>query len=85
MNQAFDPYRKWLGIPASDQPAHHYRLLGIDLFETDADVISNAADGRMAQLKNYAAGKHAADSQRILNEIAAAKICLLDPQKKKPV
>ena len=82
MDQAFDPYRKWLGIPAADQPAHHYRLLGIDLFETDADVISNASDGRMAQVKNYAVGKYAADSQRILNEIAAAKICLLDPRKK---
>lgn len=82
MDQVFDPYRKWLGIPASDQPAHHYRLLGIELFETDPDVISNAADGRMAQVKSFQTGKYAADSQRILNQIAAAKICLLDPQKK---
>ena len=63
MDQAFDPYRKWLGIPASDQPAHHYRLLGIDLFENDADVISNAADGRMAQVKNFQTGNYAVYSQ----------------------
>ena len=56
MPDAFDPYFKWLGIPKSDQPPHAYRLLGIELFESDADVISNAADGRMAQIKNYQTG-----------------------------
>ena len=85
MDQAFDPYRKWLGIPVTDQPPHHYRLLGIELFESDLDVISNAADGRMAQVKSFQTGKYGAVSQRILNEIAGAKICLLDPQKKKPL
>ena len=44
MAEAFDPYRKWLGIPVQDQPPNHYRLLGIELFEADPDVISNAAD-----------------------------------------
>ncbi len=39
----FDPYHKWLGIPAKDQPANHYRLLGLDLFEADAEVIESAA------------------------------------------
>lgn len=23
----FDPYHRWLGIPPSEQPANHYRLL----------------------------------------------------------
>ena len=82
MSEPFDPYRKWLGIPRSDQPANHYRLLGIERFESDPDVIANAADGRMAQVKNFQAGKYAAASQRILNEIATAKVCLLNPDKK---
>ncbi len=82
MTESFNPYRKWLGIPEQDQPANHYRLLGVELFESDPDVIANAADGRMAQLKNYQAGKYSQDSQRILNEIAAAKICLLNPAKR---
>jgi hypothetical protein len=30
----FDPYRKWLGIAPADQPPNHYRLLGLDLFES---------------------------------------------------
>lgn len=82
MPETFDPYRKWLGIPEQERPPNHYRLLGIELFESDADVISNAADGRMAQLKNYQAGKYSAYSQRLLNEIATAKVCLLHPAKK---
>ena len=82
MKDPFDPYRKWLGIPPDDQPPHHYRLLGIEPFESDPDVIVNAADGRMAQVKNFQIGKYSELSQRILNEIAAAKICLLNPEKK---
>ena len=82
MPDAFDPYFKWLGIPKADQPPHAYRLLGIELFESDANVISNAADGRMAQIKSFQTGRFAAVSQKLLNEIAAAKVCLLNPQKK---
>ncbi len=82
MQERFDPYRKWLGIPPRDQPPHHYRLLGIEPFESDADIIANAADGRMAQVKSFQGGKHSAASQRILNELAAAKVCLLNAEKK---
>jgi outer membrane biosynthesis protein TonB len=82
MAESFDPYRKWLGIPPQEQPPHHYRLLAIPLFESDPDVISNAADGRMAQIKTFQAGKHSQLSQRILNEIATAKVCLLNAEKK---
>lgn len=82
MSEVFDPYRKWLGIPPQHQPPHHYRLLGIEAFEPDADVIANAADGRMAQVKTFQTGKNSEASQRILNELAAAKVCLLNPEKK---
>jgi WD40 repeat protein len=82
MTEAFDPYRKWLGIPPEEQPPHHYRLLGIGLFEDDPDVIEAAADRQMAHVQTYKTGKHSALSQRILNELAAAKLCLLDKSKK---
>lgn len=78
----FDPYHKWLGIPPEHQPPHHYRLLGIEAFEADPDVISNAADQRMAHVRLFQTGKNADLSQCVLNEIATAKICLLNPQKK---
>lgn len=82
MQEGFDPYRKWLGIPPRDQPPHHYRLLGIEPFEADTDVIANAADGRMAQVKTFQTGRNSEASQRILNELATAKVCLLNPEKK---
>ena len=78
----FDPYHKWLGIAPKDQPPTHYRLLGIDLFESDPDVIATAADQRMAHVKGFQAGQNAALSQRILNELAVAKVCLLNAEKK---
>jgi len=80
MTEAFDPYRKWLGIPPAEQPPHHYRLLGIGLFEDDPDVIESAADQRMSHLRTFQSGQHSALSQRLLNEIAAAKLCLLSAQ-----
>lgn len=82
MSETFDPYRKWLGIQPAEQPADHYRLLGIVRFEDDADTISNAADRQMAHVRTFQTGPHSAVSQKLLNEIAAARVCLLNPVKK---
>lgn len=82
-DDVFDPYHKWLGIPPHEQPPDHYRLLGITRFEPDADVIANAADQRMAHVRTFQAGKHGPLSQRILNEIATARVCLLNAEKKR--
>jgi hypothetical protein len=82
MEEPFDPYLRWLAIRDPKRPPNHYRMLGIDLFESDAEVIKNAADRQMTHVRSFQSGKHSADSQRILNELAAAKICLLSPEKK---
>jgi hypothetical protein len=82
MGQAFNPYHKWLGIPPEEQPPNHYRLLGIAVFETDPDVIESAADQRMTHLRRYQTSQYAALSQRLLNEVAAARLCLLNPTKR---
>ena len=82
MTEHFDAYHRWLGIPPKDQPANYYRLLGIDLFESDPEVIRDAAQRQMAHVRSYALGKHSEVSQRILNELGAAKGCLLDPTRK---
>ena len=82
MPETFDPYYKWLGIPPADQPPNHYRLLGIPLFESDRDVIANAADQRMGHIRAFQTGEHSALSQEILNEISAARVCLLNAEKK---
>ena len=78
----FDPYRKWLGIPPQEQPPNHYRLLGIGLFESDPDVIANSADRQMSHVRTFQSGAFAEISQFILNELTAARVCLLDPQRK---
>ncbi|HEX5102739.1 MAG TPA: hypothetical protein VFV87_02950 [Pirellulaceae bacterium] len=83
MAEPFDPYRKWLGIPSREQPPHHYRLLGIALFEDDPDVIENAATRQMTHVRTFQTSKqHGPLSQRILTELSAAKLCLLTPESK---
>lgn len=82
MSQSFDPYLRWLGIRDPQRPPNHYRLLGIDLFESDVDVIASAADRQMAHVRSFQAGQHAELSQKILNELAAARVCLLKPDRK---
>jgi len=78
----FDPYYKWLAISPEDQPPDLYRLLAVQTFEDDPDVIEAAADQRMVHLRTFQSGKHSAESQKLLNEVAAAKVCLLNPDKK---
>jgi len=80
--EPFNPYHTWLGIPPEEQPPTYYRLLGIRLFEADAQVIEHAADQRMAYLRMMQTGAYSHWSQRLLNEVASARICLLDPNKK---
>lgn len=75
-------YHKWLGIPASEQPANHYRLLGLTLFENDPAVIENAADQRLGHLRTLRTSQHVDVAERMLNEVTAAKICLLKPDRK---
>lgn len=74
----FDPYHKWLGISPQHQPPNHYRLLSLDLYESDPDVIDAAVDRIAAFLQDVATGPQAKESQKLLNEIAAARLCLLD-------
>jgi hypothetical protein len=82
MPQDFDPYYKWLAIPPQEQPPNHYRLLGIPLFTRDPEVVENAADQRMAHLRAASAGKRAVQAQQILNELADAKVCLLNSEQR---
>jgi hypothetical protein len=82
MSEPFDPYLHWLGIRDPQRPPDYYRLLGIELFEGDPDVIANAADRQMSHVRTFQTGRHSAESQQVLNELARAKLCLLDPPKK---
>ena len=78
----FDPYYEWLGIPPKDQPAHHYRLLGVELFEEHRSAIDAAANRLMAYLQELSNGEDAALAQKLLNEVSAARVCLLNAEQK---
>lgn len=82
MSEKFDPYQAWLGIPPEEQPPNHYRLLGIRPFEEDPEVIAAAADQRVGNLHAFQKGQHAGLSLKLLNEVAVAKVCLLNPNRK---
>src|SRR3972149_2001302 len=82
MSVDFDPYYKWLGIPPKDHPPNYYRLLGIELFEADPEVISMAADQRISHVQSLQTGQNVAIAQKILKKLSTARTCLLDPDKK---
>jgi len=82
MSEQFDPYYKWLGIAPKDQPPHHYRLLGIDLFESDIEAIEVAAMAKIRFLREIQDRRYVHQAQRLLQEIAVARLCLLDDTKR---
>ena len=63
MGQPFDPYLRWLGIRDPQRPPNHYRLLGVEVFEADPDVIAMAADRQMTHLRTLQTGSQAELSQ----------------------
>jgi hypothetical protein len=82
MSEPFDPYHRWLGIPPRAQPPHHYRLLGLELFETDPKVIDSLASRHIEYLQQVTDGPCVKEAQRLLNELASARRCLLDAEKR---
>ena len=76
---SFDPYRRWLGIPAERRPPTHYDLLGVGPKEDDPETIEAAAARRKQAVRPELAGEHADAARRILYEIEEAKFGLLDP------
>ena len=82
MHVEFDPYYKWLGIQLKDQPPNYYRLLGIELFESDQNVIASAANQRYVYIRSFQTGEYSTISQKILDEITVAGKCLLNRKQK---
>ena len=76
MSKDFDPYFHWLKIPPSEQPPNHYRLLNTARFESDPGVIEAAVARLVARLQSLSAGDNVEHSQRILNDVAKARLCL---------
>ncbi|MBC8353076.1 MAG: hypothetical protein H8E66_13860 [Planctomycetes bacterium] len=82
MSDMFNPYHRWLGIPPKYQPLDHYRLLGVELFESDLEVIRDASERQISHVRRYANGEHAGTANHLLNELATARACLLNSASK---
>ena len=82
MTTDFDPYLQWLGISPENQPPNHYALLGLEDFEADREKIHAAADSRLQYLRDFQTGPRGKLSQQLLNEVARAKLCLINAEAK---
>ena len=78
----FDPYYKWLGIPETARPVSKYRLLAIEDFESDREVISASAERQTVYLRTMQAGEHAVLVAELLNEVSRARVTLLNADQK---
>jgi len=78
----FDPYLNWLGIRNSGRAAHHYRLLNLDLFESDPKVINGAAVRQIAHLRTFSESEHGKYVPKIESRVAQAANVLLNAEKK---
>lgn len=79
---SFDPYQDWLGIVSQLRPVDHYLLLGLQMYESDARVITLAYETRMKLLKQFQSGPRGQFSQQLITEVGKAKRDLLDPSRK---
>ena len=82
MSEPFNPYREWLGLSPTTTRPNHYELLGITIGETDAKKTALAAEQTATKVRSFRPGAYAADWARLLDEIQAAKLTLLDPARK---
>jgi hypothetical protein len=82
MQDGFDPYQQWLGIPPAGHPPDHYRLLGLPAFTGDRAAISRAAQARIAQVRLADAGRQPELAERLVAELTLARQTLLDPPRK---
>jgi hypothetical protein len=83
---SFDPYYEWFRINpklrVGDAPPDHYALLGLHRYEADPNLIHGAALQRMKELRLRQTGAHADLTQRLMNEVSQARLCLADPARK---
>jgi hypothetical protein len=80
--QPFDPYYEWLAIPPAEQPPDLYRLLGVQKYESDPQVIENAADRQMLFLRQFQSSPRWPYAEALLNTVARARVELLQPARK---
>jgi hypothetical protein len=83
MAERLDVYRDWLGITETPRPLDYYQLLRLPRFADDTQKIRTHYRKMNAHVRKFATGDYAAESQKLLNELARAMLCLTDLQRKR--
>ncbi|MEM6655447.1 MAG: FHA domain-containing protein [Planctomycetota bacterium] len=75
-------YHLLLSIPPGDRPPTHYQLLGLAPFEANEEVIEIAHRRQCRHVRAHAL-RFPDETQRLLNELTEAKVCLCDPARRR--
>ncbi|MDR2346219.1 MAG: hypothetical protein LBE18_09150 [Planctomycetaceae bacterium] len=77
-----DVYRTWLKIEATNRPLNFYQLLRLKPFDDDIKRIRDNYRQLNAHVRKFASGEYIEESQKLLNELAKAMLCLTDSARK---
>ncbi|MDR0392309.1 MAG: hypothetical protein LBH59_10415 [Planctomycetaceae bacterium] len=77
-----DVYRDWLKIKATNRPLDFYQLLKLSRFEDEIEKIRDNYRKLNQYIRKFATGDYIEESQKLLNELAKAMLCLTDTARK---
>lgn len=72
----------WLGLPPGGWPPDHYRLLGLEPGEANAELIEQRVHERLDTVRRYQM-MHPEQATEAMNRLAQAFVCLTEPASKK--
>jgi hypothetical protein len=78
----FDPLDTWFDISPDEQPPDHYKLLGIERFETDPQAIADGYEARIQHLDQQLNGLYGADAEQLKVRVGQAYGVLKDGAKR---
>jgi hypothetical protein len=78
----YDLICSWLGLPPGEWPPDHYRLLGLEPGEDNAEVIEQRVHQRLDCVRCYQM-MHPEQATEAMNRLAQAFICLMEPISKR--
>lgn len=83
MSQGFNAYREWLGVAGQSEIPSYYELLALRPLEPDTAQIEAAYQRQSARLATHLSGAQADIAQRLMGELAEARLTLLTPTAKR--
>jgi hypothetical protein len=78
----YDLICSWLGLPPGGWPPDHYRLLGLEPGEANAELIEQRVHQRLDSVRRYQM-MHPEQATEAMNRLAQAFVCLMEPVSKK--